>query len=337
MKLKHSMMHLSLAGIGLVAAYVTYTRPKESVKAESVTVLNATKTSLERVYFEDGNRFFDLKKSEPRPLLTLGFVPGKEPKDEPTLNQLDGGIPPEKPRVIPTRTTYSNERGEAVMAKLAPFEAQRALGKLDEHKLDELGLIAGVRTLAIAVAGAERKFKVSKPQAGVFGSYIQDENSKEVFLVSASLFSDVDPNSQMLVERRIHQFKQNEFDSFSVKIEKQQADFVQTNADIPQSAMVARAKTPEKPDELAKNWHDKMFNRLIVTEVLGKGELPKAGVPNLKMRLEYSLKGKPVGFLEVFQDDQGLSWIRTENTLSYVGVHQGSEELVVEAQRFMAQ
>jgi hypothetical protein len=333
-KRNHMFMHLTLALIGLTAAYVTANRPKEAVRSETVTVLNTSSNSLEKIRFEDGPRFFELQKSNPRPLLTLGFLPGQEPKPAPAPS--DGGLMTSAPKAPPTRSTPTNERGEGVFAKFAPLEAQRALGQLSDAKLDELGLLSGTRLLTVKAAGAERVFKVAKPLPGVFGSYLQDANSKEVYLVAASLFSDLDPTSQMLVDRRPHVFKQSEFDSFTVRIGKNKGEFVQKNADIPQSAIVARAKTPDKPDELVKNWHDKIFNRLIVTEVLGKDELPSSGVPELKMRVEYFFKAKSVGFLEISRDTAGATWARSENSASYLGVHQGSEELVSEAEHFIS-
>ena len=76
-----------------------------------------------------------------------------------------------------------------------------------------------------------------------------------------------------------------------------------------------------------------MWNRLIVTEVLGKGELPKAGEPQVALRLDYRRAGKPKGFLELAFDSGRGVWARSENTAGWVGVHQGAEELVLEGQK----
>src|SRR5207248_2467609 len=53
-----------------------------------------------------------------------------------------------------------------------------------------------------------------------------------------------------------------------------------------------------KPDEMAKNWHDKLW-RSMVTEVLGKGETPERGQPELSCKVEYTWHGKQKGFIEV--------------------------------------
>ena len=98
---------------------------------------------------------------------------------------------------------------------------------------------------------------------------------------------------------------------------------------------MARAATPDKSDELVKNWHDKVWGRLIVTEVLGKGELPQGKTPTVSLRVEYTFKGQPKGWIELGVDDTKATWARSENTASWVAVHQGSDELLIEAKKLV--
>ena len=49
---------------------------------------------------------------------------------------------------------------------------------------------------------------------------------------------------------------------------------------------------------MSKNWHDKLW-RVTVAEVLGKGEMPANGTPDVVCRIEYGWKGKPKGFVEL--------------------------------------
>jgi Domain of unknown function (DUF4340) len=342
-KARSAAVQGGLALAGLVAAYVTWQRPKETVKSEAtISVMSASKQTLEQVHFDDGTRFVDVVKKvdgEPRLWVTSGFLPGKTPPPfdagEPVL--LDGGVdagliavspPPEPP---PTREVLANDRADNVFSRFMPFEATRALGTLNSEKLDELGLAGSERHLALTVAGQVRSFIVSKPISGIIGSYVQDARSGEVFLVQSSIFNELDPTSQLLVDRRLHTFKQADFDAFTVTLEGKKTDFVQTDAAISATAKVARASAPEKADELAKNWHDKIFNRLVVTEVLGKGETPKPGEPKVALRLDYSSHGVKKGWLEIGFDQKKGTWARSENTASWVSIHQGSEEMVLEA------
>lgn len=342
MKARSAAIQGGLAVIGLVAAYVTWQRPKDTSKAAAVVIVDATKNSLEKVRYEDGTRAVTLEKKD-RFLVTLAFLPGKRPAIDAgvTLVEVDGGVdggvmanfkPPEPQ---PDRTVFANDRADAVWAKLTPFEGTRALGKLPDAKLEEVGLTKSERKLELTVSGLPRRFTISRPVSGLIGNYAQDEQSGEVFLISSSLFNDLDPASQLLVDRRLHLFKPTEYDGFTVKAAQKEVAFVQTGADIPQTTKVARAATPDKADELAKNWHEKIWNRLIVTDVLERDELPKAGAPVVRLRLDYTLKGQPKGWLELGADPLGGTWARSENTPGWVSVHQGSEELMIEGSKLL--
>lgn len=346
----------TLAAVGLLAAYLTWQRPKESASASTmVKVLEASKQSLQSIKYEDGQRFLSLKREGSDLWLTTGFIPGKEPVPVDaglTVTELalgdgglvDGGVvdagviavtqtPPPKPP--PTRELKANERAETALQKFMPLEATRALGPLGAEKLTELGLTDSTRRLELIVGGTARVFTVAKTLPGIFGLYLQEERTKDVFLFPGALLSDFDPQSQVLVDRRLHVFKQSEFDGFVVKADGKEAAFVQTNAELPTTAKVARAATPDKADELVKNWHDKVWGRLIVTEVLGKGELPQGKTPTVALRVEYTFKGQPKGWIELGVDDSKATWARSENTASWVAVHQGSDELLIEAKKLV--
>lgn len=348
MKARSAMIQGGLAVAGLLAAYVTWQRPKDTARPDAVSVFSATKQSLEKVHFDDGSRFVDVVRKtegEPRLWVTLGFLPGKEPAMADAgvaVVMVDAGVDagmvaaavkPAPP--TPTREMLANERADTLFQRFMPFDATRALGQLPKEKLDELGLTASDRRLEVTIAGQVRRFTVSRPVPGIIGSYVQDDVSHDVYLVQGSVFSELDPGSQLLVDRRLHVFKQPEFDAFIVESEGKSVEFVQTGAEIPQSAKVARAATPDKPDELAKNWHDKILNRLVVTDVLGKGELPRAGEPKARLRIEYRSHAAKKGWLEIGFDPQNATWARSENTASWVAIHQGSEEIVAEAQKLL--
>ncbi len=343
MKARSAALQGGLALAGLVAAYTTWQRPKDSVKSESVVVVDATKNSLERVRYEDGVRSVSVEKKD-RLMVTLAWLPGKRPVFDAgvALVEVDAGVDggtvlasakPAEP--TPDRTVFANDRADTLWTKLTPFEGSRALGTLSKEKLDEVGLTNSERKLELQVAGVSRRFTISRPVSGLIGNYAQDEKSGEVFLISSSLFNELDPSSQLLVDRRLHVFKPTEFDAFTIKFGEKSAAFVSTGADIPQTAKVARAATPDKAEELAKNWHDKIWNRLIVTEVLSKDEVPKQGAPVMQLRLDYALKGQPKGWLELGLDPTGGTWARSENTPSWVSVHQGSEEMIHEGQKLL--
>lgn len=370
MKARSAWIQGLLAAAGLLLAYVTWQRPKETVGAERVKVLEATKQSLEKVRMEDGTRFVELVRQgggdTPTFWVTQGFLPGKEPVFDagaPEVVAIDGGeldggadggatadggaaapahplvshavvTPPPEP--TPTRKMRGGERALEIFNKLTPFEATRALGVLPGDKLTEVGLTGSTRTLTITVAGVARRFAIAKPQVGLFGWYIQDEQSKSVYLLEASLLSDLDPTSQVLVDRRLHTFRLNEFDTFTLSAQDKRQAYVHRAPDnIANTVTVAKQESPDTAEELVKNWHDKVFARVVVTEVLGEGEQPKAGAPEVQLRVDYTQKGSAKGFLELALDPKKGTWARSENTAGWVAVHQASDELILEALRFL--
>ncbi len=63
-----------------------------------------------------------------------------------------------------------------------------------------------------------------------------------------------------------------------------------------------------------------MWNRIIVTDVLGKDELPPHGEPKIMLRIDYAMKGKPKGWLELAKGQGALLNVygRSVNTAGWV-------------------
>jgi hypothetical protein len=345
-----------LAATSLGAAYLTWQRPKETKNDNTVSVLDASKSSLEKIHYEDGTRFTDMNRvieGEPVIWLRQGFIEGKAPVfDAGTPGPVDAGMlpdggavpvkpPPPPPKVTPTREVRGNERADKAWERFTPFEAVRALGTLPDAKLKELALAETPKRLDITVAGTVHTFRVSNPSAGFIGQYLMDEKTKEVYLLAGGALADIEPTSTTLVDRRLHAFKATDYDSFVVTLQEeagnQSKEFVQTDASIPQTTKIAPKEHPDKPDEFAKNWHDKIWNRMIVTEVLGKGELPAHGEPKILFRIDYFMKGKPKGFIEVGREPTDAVEVfgRSEQTAGWVALHTGVEEMALEAKKLV--
>lgn len=347
MKAGSAWTQVALAGGALVLAYFTWQRPVETANVDEVVALEATKNSLERVRYEDGTRFLELYKEGSPELIywvRQGFLPGKEPKPPPASDagstdggRLDAGVsdaltwlPP-----APTRDMRLSEQGRRTWERFTPFRVARALGKLPDDKLKELGLPDSDRRLMVTVAGALKTFRVSAPQAGLVGSYAQDLGDGRVYLVSAQLMSELEPAGQLTVERRLHTFRLSDFDEFTVTLGPTKREFVIKGGEVPQTAQIALKTAPDKPSDFARNWHDKVWSRLIITEVLGRGEVPKSGEPRIALRVDYAQKGRSVGFVELGETKKGEIYARSENTAGWVALHQGVDEYIIEAGRVL--
>ncbi|MBX7113657.1 MAG: hypothetical protein K1X64_04920 [Myxococcaceae bacterium] len=364
MKARSALIQGVLAGAGLVAAYVTWQRPKDTKSDEQVVVLDAKKTALEEIRYEDGTRFITLRrevKDEPVVWVTQGYLEGKGPPPvvDPHAGvtgpdggghadaglvamRFDAGMPegvelPQGVTVVtpPPRQLVGNERAEKLYEKFSPLMAARGLGVLSPEKTKEVGLDLTEKKMTLMVSGAPRIYRVSTGGVGLLGNYLQDGQDNQVYLLPSGLMNELDPSSGQLIDRRFHAFRPAEFDSFKVTFEGVSKEFVQTGAEVSQTTKVAPKEAPDKPDEFVRNWHDKILTRMVPTDVLGKGETPKSGEPTLMLRLDYFSHGKPKGFLEMAKGagSQVEIFARSEHTAGWVALHMGSENFAEEARK----
>ncbi len=344
MKASSAGLNGALAVIGLIAAWVTWQRPKESTNDDNVTVLEATKSSLTSVRYEDGERALEVFQPAGQKAVWLRqsflatprekiAMPGTALPDGGVVG-LDGGEPIAISPFVPppARELRGNERAESLMLRFTPFEAVRALGKLPADKQKELGLDGTKRKLTVTVAGKANPFDISNAVPGVIGTYMRSEDGS-IYLLTGSILSELEPASQSLVDRRLHAFRAPDYDEFVLDLDGKKYAFLQKDAEIPQTMKVMPKATPDKPDDLVRNWHDKISNRLIVTEVLGKDENPKGGPPKVELRIDYLARGASKGFLELGKSG-GELYARTENTASWVGLHTGTDDVIAEAKKF---
>ena len=334
MKARGALIQGVLAVGALVVAYATWQRAPETA-AGDVVVLDYAKSAIEKIRLEDGPRWIELTRrtegSEPEIWLRQGAgeIRVAAPSDGGTADAGTVVVSPEqKPRLL-----RGNERAEKAFERFAPLRAVRALGALSPEKQKELGFEGSKRRLSIDASGSAHVFKVASATPGFGAPYLQDEKSAKVFLLNGALLSELDPGSQQLVDRRLHGFKPGEFDAFTVKVGGDQKEFVQTGAELPATTKVAAKASPDKPDECVRNWHDKVWSRMITTVLYGQGELPPSGEPKPTLRIDYASRGKPKGWLEIAQGSGTEIFARSENTAGWVMLHGGASEVVAEAKK----
>ncbi len=357
MKARGAAIQGTLAAVGLVAAYVTWQRPPEQLSQGDVVVLDLRASEVRKIAFRNESRFIEVEKSydSSPPVVWIRQGPTEEAlaaqlgaaadAGTPDAGVSDGGTdggsvsmashhpPPPPPEPEKPKTLRGNERAEKVLERFAPLKAPRALGKLSPEKLKELWLDGSKRRLEVVTSSGTRPFTVSSSPVG-FSPYAKDEATGNVYLMPGTLMMDLDPSSQMLVDRRLHAFKASEYDGFTVTVGDLKKEYVQQGGDVPQTTQIAPKATPDKPDEFVRNWHDKVWSRLIVTDLLSKGEQPKSGEPKVELRIDYTWKGKPKGWLEVARGPNNEIWARSENTASWVTLHAaGSDEVLAEAKK----
>jgi hypothetical protein len=336
MRTRGAAIQGGLAALGLVAAYATWQREPERAPGEAV-VFDLGKSDITKIRYEDGTKWVEL---EPKPA-------GAD-EDAARVWLRVSAKPDAKPQPIPERVLRGNDGAQRLVDKFAPLRATRALGTLEAAKLKEFGLAESKKKIEVTARGDKRVLVVGTSPFGVSDPYVKDERDGRVYVLGGGVLTDLDNAGVRLVDRALHTIKGQDFDALTVEAGGKKRELVQTSAETPLAAKLASKKTPQKPDELAKNWHDKVW-RLIVTEALGKDELPAGGAPQPALRIEYTLRGKTRGFLELGRVNAPAPantsmppaatveiFGRSEHTAGWVKVPANAEDLLKEAEKVAA-
>jgi Domain of unknown function (DUF4340) len=353
---KAAALQGGLAALGLLTAHLTWQREPERAPGE-VTVIEAGKNDLARVHFEDETQSIDLerRKEAGEPGVWMHLVekpkqrptPPKPPVDpKSTTSEPTPPPPPEPP--IPPANPPRDLRGSDVAGKLldqfAPLRSPRAFGILDAAKLKELGLDAPTRKLDVTVKGDVRHYDIGQPEKAPGGeAFLKDTRDGRVYLMPRGMLADLQ-NPGHLIDRRLHGFELGDFDRIVISSGGKSKEYVQTDRQVRAKAALAPAKSPDKPDQMAKNWHDSLW-RVFPADILGRDEQPAAGKPTQVLRIEYFDGKSSIGFDEFARAESpsGISeettatevYVRTEHTAGWLKVPTGNQ-LISDAQKLVA-
>jgi len=290
-----------LALVGLAVAYGTWQREPERAAGE-VVVVDSTKAELGDVRYEDENGSVDIQRrnqgGETAPWLTIEDKTPVRPPPKPGQTP----PPPSAAKPHPPRELRGDEPAEKFLGQFAPFRSPRAFGVLDAKKQKELGLEDAKKKLVITARGEKREFVIGQPPQSSGESYLRDTKDGRVYLMPRALLADLQGASHRLVDRRLHTFKLPDFNRLTIAAGGKTRTFVVMNGHDASAYKLAPASTPDKPDELARNWHEKVW-RTFPAELLGSGEAPATGTPKVLVRLDYLDGTRPVGWLEVARVD----------------------------------
>lgn len=303
------LLHVALAAVGLVAAFLVWQREPEGLPGE-VTVLDVSRRALQRVRYDDAARFVELYREA-----------GDEAKVWVRLGASDASTPP--------RELCGNEAATNLFARIAPLKGMQALGELDAKKLEEMGLTQSPRKLTLRAEGREHVLTLAAlPESNGGSPYVRREDGR-VFLLGPTLLVDLEGAATRLVDRRLHTFEPGDFDSFTVHQGKRARTFV-VKGKPPEPVTVSPLDMPEERTESVRSWHDQMW-QLLPMDVLGRGEEPPGGAPEEVFRVEYQRRGKVVGHLTVSRSAEGGFYARTEHTAGWVQLHSSVYSLATEA------
>ncbi|MEO8214033.1 MAG: DUF4340 domain-containing protein [Myxococcales bacterium] len=301
-----------LAALGLVIAYTTWQREPERA-AGDIVVIDANKADLKNVHYEDENTSIDihggsevgesgvwLEVQDKTPVPAKPTTPPAKPAatESTAPNAATPPPPPAAAKMRPARQLRGDEPAEKLMAAFAPLHSSRAFGVLDAAKVKELGLDKAKKKLVVTARGETREFVIGQPPQSSGESYLRDVKDGRTYLMPRQVLTDLQGAAFRLVDRKLHTFKIADVDRLTVTAAGKTREFVVSNRQDQAAYKLAPKATPDKPDEMARNWHDKIW-RLFPSDLLGKGESPAGGQPKVVARIDYLDGDKNVGWLEL--------------------------------------
>jgi hypothetical protein len=315
----------------LVLAYFTWQRGPE-LATDEVFVLDVGKNDVVSARFDDQEKstWVELGRSSDESGSFISVRLG--PQDQPAAPKPPSN-PPSKPpgagakaetKKTPERLVRGGDAAEKLFANFAPLRASRGLGILSAEKLKDLGLDNAKKRITLVLRNGQRSFAIVPAPAGGSEPYLRDEQSGQVFLVARSFLSDFQTAASLLVERHVHAFRLEEADRLAVTLGSTRREFLLSRGEGG-VVRIAPAGAPDKPDSSFKTWHDRVFATWPV-EVLGKDEVPVEGSPQVELRVEYSLRGRRLGFIEMGKAESVASpvegakpplFARSERTLGW--------------------
>jgi hypothetical protein len=303
-----------LALAGLIAAYFTWQR-EPSLDSGQAYVLDITKNELQSIRYEELETptVADPKETKPAPIAPLKVrdwveLTSTKEEDGPAvwmrLAGKEGGnvaLPSGHPMVqtaVPERTVRGNDGAEKMWELFAPFKASRALGKLDATKLKTLDLDPPKKRLKVAFKGVTKTFSVAPAPPGGSDPYLRDDEDGTVYIIARQILSDLQAARSNMTQRKLHGFIVQDVDKIVITAKGKTKEFQFRRFDGRPGGEMFSAATPDKPDQTAGNWHERVFS-LFPAEVLGKGEKPAAGEPQLVLHIDYFYRNKKIGWLDL--------------------------------------
>ncbi len=215
-----------------------------------------------------------------------GVTDGAKPAADQKVKKPKKIDPPPMITETTVRTYRASSEFEKHLERLLPLYVERDLGNLDDGQLEKFGLKNSERSLNISVGRQKVSFSIGNQSYGGATTYILQQPSGPVYLLSSSLQRSLDIRWPRYLERRL------------VELAKKETDFIEVMAlDTRQSRKLKRirldkrdrwvpADAPETANPLFGNWISKVF-RMSTAEYLDQDPVPP---PKLVAKLGF-IKG----------------------------------------------
>jgi hypothetical protein len=310
---KNLSVHIGLAVIGLVSAYVVWTSEAPSeADGDGVVVVDCTPEQLTRVTFTAERRNAVLEPRGEGDTRAFWITVERTPEEgEATEVEF-----------------VTNEGIDEYLASIAPLKAVRSLGDVDPDIFEELELDEAHRaTLEVVCGDQETTFYVGGSTFGTGDRYLVGAQGGPVYLLTGEIVRGLENAEFQLMQRELHAFEMTEVSGLTVEASGQRKSLTQRDYQNPQAAAWVNAESPDRINELYGNWLDRL-SRLRVQAYLPLDAEPGADLEGASATVEpvFTLawhgEDEDVGRLEMVKLplETPVYYARSEATRAWVRV-----------------
>ncbi len=249
--------HAVLAVVAGVAAYVAWTKPSPSKNDPTIVVVAGSADRLTQVEWDESGFHVTLDNDDGK-LVVSSTV--KNAKDE---KRNISGFP-------------VTEKGKDLLKRLAPFKAQRSLGKVEGPRLKEVGLENPTQSLVLHFGDKPVKLEVGDAAFGT-GSYYVRQDSGEVFLVPSESIQPLRSGAAGIVERLVVPLTREHVEQVTLTADGSSRTLVHKNAGDRAQSFFADKSSPDTKLEKASSWVDSVLRLRALSQAAGA----PAGEPKL--------------------------------------------------------
>jgi hypothetical protein len=223
---------------------------------------------------------------------------------------------------------------DELVKKVAPLKAVRRLGKLAPSQLGDFELADPSSRLEITHARGKRVIRIGgRTFGGGNHYYVIDEQTREAFLLGASIVRDLEMAQSRLFQRELHDFEITDVASVVINAPGRRRTLEHRDRQNPQtrSWVAPDATEASTSTELYDNWM-RQLERLRALAYPAAGEGPRPDAPPV-VRIDYRGEGgSAIGFLEVTGggSPEAELYGRSEATRVWVQLSRSVAEQVVQ-------
>ncbi len=302
---KSLALHLTLLGLAAALAVMVWTKedaPRAAKRAE-VQVWSGSPDKISSIEFESEDKKVRIEpKKDSQGAWYVGHVDktitartSPSPHDSP-----DGGAAADAGPGLATKHESSVfvgvEQAKKLAESLAPMMALRAIGKVEDARIDEFGLDKPAGTLRVTVDGKQHVLTIGGTTPGGADRYARLE-SGDVYAIPGSIAQNLMFADSRLVERELHGFEPDEVARVKVRRGDQTRELVRMED---KKDGWADAASPGTLNETVGNWMTKL-GRLRITEYVEKPS-PEPAADSAVVSVEYLAKGgRKLGQIELYK------------------------------------